>query len=76
MTPGNTFTSKLNSNRRSKRALRDSNAYMADYERQRRYYFREEDDTGYRYEEQQFESIFLLQNPNMYSNFIATPPDL
>jgi hypothetical protein len=60
MIPGNTFTDRANSRRGSTQARQTSDAYMADYDKQRRYYFRDEDNSRYRHEEQQFESIFLI----------------
>lgn len=60
MKPGNTFTHRSNSRIQAKRALPDATAYMADYERQRRYYFRDDDNSGYRREEQSFESVFVI----------------
>lgn len=63
MKPGNTFTNRSNSRRHAEQSLPDASAYMADYERQRRYYFRDEDNSGHRYQEQSFESIFIIPRP-------------
>lgn len=60
MTPGNTFTHR-SSKHQAKKNLPDHNAYMASYEKQRRYYFRDEDNSRYRQEEQQFESVYAIQ---------------
>ncbi len=60
MKPGNTFTHRSNSRLQAKRTLPGASAYMADYERQRRYYFRDEDNSGYRRDEQSFESVFVI----------------
>ena len=60
MKPGNAFTNRSSSRLHAKRALPDASAYMADYERQRRYYFRDDDNSAYRREEQSFESVFVI----------------
>ena len=65
MKPENTFTRKPNSRRQSEQALQNPYSYMADYDKQRRYYFRDEDNSRYRHEEQEFESIFI----NPYSHY-------
>jgi hypothetical protein len=66
MTPGNIFAHRTNKGYQAKKNSPDHNAYMASYEKQRRYYFRDEDNSRYRYEEQQFESVYATRAVNKH----------
>jgi hypothetical protein len=58
MIPGRTYTEQPLKKRRSQGAFDMLRAYIANYDKQRRYYYRDEDNHRHVFEEQQFEGIY------------------